>query len=497
MWPLAAAAFGGWLNAMAFPPLGWWGLAFVGTPLLLAAAAAGPLRMSALAGIVGGAVFWGTLTQWLTVYLGPVPWLALTAFEAGIFTGGMVVIGWGWRVIDRSISRPGARVLVAPALIGGLWVLQETVASRWPYGGFSWGRLAFAQAAGPFADLAAWGGASGLSFVIAAFSALLVALSRSGLLRRRRWMALPIVIAVALLAVPPFPVAEQGKLRVGAVQGDSEAGLLAGNEPGRILDDHLRAADAIRGQEMDLLVWPENASDLNPLEYPAAADALDQVSRDVDAPVIVGTITRSGDERFNSLLLWNAGSGASAQYDKKHPVPFAEYLPDRDFWYPLAPDLFDLVPRDLSIGARPNVFDVEGVAAGLAICFDIVDDGLIRDMVSDGAQVILAPSNNADFGRTSQSAQQLGIARLRAVEAGRAVVNISTVGGSAMIGSDGSTITALGSFRPGAMVAEVPLSDAVTPAMSFGDALLSAGLTLTLLGLASCTVIARRRPGRR
>jgi apolipoprotein N-acyltransferase len=221
-------------------------------------------------------------------------------------------------------------------------------------------------------------------------------------------------------------------------------------------------------EDLDLLVWPENAADLDPLRDTSAARTLDELSGQVDAPMLLGTVTVDGDRMFKSALLWERGSGATAQYDKKHLVPFAEYLPDRDFWFPLAPDLFSLIPRDFSIGTRPNVIEVNEALAGVAICFDIVDDALIRDMVAGGAQIILAPTNNADFGRTDQSAQQLAIARLRAIEAGRSVVNVSTVATSAMITPDGTTLDQLQPFTSGAMVNEVPLSLSVTPAMAFG-----------------------------
>ncbi|MCU1513359.1 MAG: Acyltransferase, partial [Microbacteriaceae bacterium] len=151
-----------------------------------------------------------------------------------------------------------------------------------------------------------------------------------------------------------------------------------------------------------------------------------------------------------------------------HPVPFAEYLPNRDFWYPLAPTLFDMVPRDYSFGTRSNVFDINGTLAGVAICFDIVDDQLLKQMVDGGAAVILAPTNNADFGHSNESVQQVAIARLRAIETGRSVVNTSTVGVSAIFSPTGKQIDRLPTFTPGAMVDEVPLSTTVTPAMLVG-----------------------------
>jgi apolipoprotein N-acyltransferase len=205
------------------------------------------------------------------------------------------------------------------------------------------------------------------------------------------------------------------------------------------------------------------------LENEQAAQTLDYVSKQMNAPLVTGTITQNGKgQTFNSLLLWENGKGAVAQYDKIHPVPFAEYLPDRSFWYPLAPSLFDLVPRDFSFGTRSNVFNINGALAGVAICFDIVDDSLIHQMVDGGAQFIIAPTNNADFGHTDESEQQLAIARLRAIETGRSVVNDSTVGVSAMFGPEGQVIGKLPTFTRGALVDTVPLSTTVTPAMFAG-----------------------------
>ena len=470
---LAAGAVGGLANALAFPGVGWWPLAFVGTPLLLAVTANRRFRLAIAASAVGGAVFWGVHIFWLTVYLGPLPWMALASVQAAFFAAGAVLTALIWRTFD---GRGGAgRFIVLPALVASVWSAREWLTSVWPYGGFGWGRLAYSQSESPLADLAAWVGVTGVSFLIAAVSALTVQVIRHRGRCRPGRMVTPAVLLIGLAIAPSFPVPTTGAIRVGGVQGNSEAGLLAENRPGRILEDHLQAAEALRGEPLDILVLPENAVDLNPLERPGAAMAIDDLSASVGAPVVLGTITQAGGNMLNSTLVWNGGVGATDQYDKKHPVPFAEYLPDRHFWYPLAPDLFSLIPRDFAVGERDNVVDVGGVRAGVAICYDIVDDALIRDMVAGGAEVIIAPTNNADFGRSDQSAQQLAIARIRAVEAGRSIVNISTVGESAMIGPNGRTINRLPAFIPGAMVAEVPLATATTPAMLVGP-LVDAGV---------------------
>jgi predicted amidohydrolase len=116
------------------------------------------------------------------------------------------------------------------------------------------------------------------------------------------------------------------------------------------------------------------------------------------------------------------GEGVTAHYDKIHPVPFAEYMPSRDFFYALAPDLVGLVTRDYSPGTRSNVVMIDETPVGLSICFDITDDQQAYDMQRDDGQVVFAQTNNADFGRTDESLQQLSIARLRAMEMGVFVI---------------------------------------------------------------------------
>lgn len=503
LWPAAAVAIvGGIVSALAYPGIGWWPLIFVGTPLVFFALVGRRLWGSALVGLLAGLAFWGTHIFWLTVYLGPVPWAALAGLESLFYALGCVLVALAWRWGDKhTASRLAPRSgFLVPVVVAGLWTLREAVSSTWPYGGFSWGRLAFSQSESVFRDIVAWVGIAGLSFLIAWVSALVVVAARRPRGPRRVIRSLaPIGVLIAMLLVPSFPIQQSGTARIAAVQGNSDAGLFAQYTAGQILADHVAATEPLYGQNVDLVVWPENSSDLNPLVYPEAARTLDTVAERMSAPLITGTITSDDQNRtFNSTLLWEAGAGATAQYDKIHPVPFAEYLPDREFWYPLAPPLFDLIPRDFSIGQRPNVLDIDTggdvgtITAGIAICFEIVDDALIRRMIDGGAEIILAPSNNADFGRTDESAQQLAIARLRAIETGRSVVNISTVGTSAIITPDGTSLDQLPTFTPGSMVENVPLSTTTTLATTAGRTIEVVLSAIGLLGVIALGLLARR-----
>ena len=492
---VALAALGGLFNAAAFPRVGAWPLVFLGTALILFALKDRRLWPALLIGFVGGFAFFGLHISWLTVYLGVVPWAALAGLESILFALGAALIALAWRRIPLLWPSIFGRLVALPAVLAALWTLREAIASVWPYGGFSWGRLAFSQSDSPFRTLVAWLGISGLSFVIAWLSALVLQGIRESAEHVSVRGIVVTIACVLALAVPAFPVVISGSVRVAAVQGNSDSGLFADVQQGQVLNDHLQATMPIINRTVDVVVWPENASDLNPLTNDLAAGTLDYVSSRMKAPLITGTITEaSGGRTFNSVLLWQNGKGSVAQYDKMHPVPFAEYLPNRSFWYPFAPDLFDMVPRDFSIGTRPNVIQIGTTRAGVAICFDIVDDALISQMVEGGAQFIIAPSNNADFGHTEESEQQAAIARLRSIETGRSVVNDSTVGVTQIFAPDGRVIDQLPAFAPGALVRRVPLSTTVTPASEIGAEI---GWLVSAFGLLALALATLSRDNRR
>jgi len=150
----------------------------------------------------------------------------------------------------------------------------------------------------------------------------------------------------------------------------------------------------------------------------------------------------------------------------------------------LAPDLIGLIGREYTPGTNAPFFDLNGVGVGLAICFDVIYDDVVWDGVRDGAEVYMFQTNNADFRGTDENLQQLAFARMRAIETGRAVVNISTVGTSQVIAPDGSTIDSLPADTAGAMLTAVPLREGLTPAAIIGSsvqAVIGWGSLLALL----------------
>jgi apolipoprotein N-acyltransferase len=484
---LLALASGPIMDA-GFPDRGWWPMTYVGIGLVLVSLIGRRPRSALLVGFIAGLSFYLVHIEWASLFLGPLPMTALSVLESLFVALGSLLIALAYRWCARVWPSPAGRLGLLPLIVAGLWTAREAVTSTFPYGGFAWGRAALSQSQSPVADLFPWLGVSGVSFVMVALVALAIEAVRvrsTGVLVRATAVA---AAATVLVVVPAFPVELSGTASIAAVQGNGKAAYFDQRETGDLLDAQFQATEPLFDDDLDLdmVVWPEGASDINPLESSYAASAFDYVSETLDAPLIAGAITERDGKFYNTALLWEAGEGAQDFYDKKHPIPFGEYVPDREFWAPFAPDLIGLIGRDYSPGTTDTVFDVDGIIAGLNICFDISDDAVMTAAVREGAQVLLAPTNNADFGQTDESVQQLEIARIRALELGRSVVNISTVGTSAIIAPDGSTIDQLETFTADTMVADVPLSTTVTPASEAGRAIewFVSGLGLALLALA-------------
>lgn len=495
--PLWAAALvsiaAGPVLDLAFPSVGWWPLAFVGVAMTLLTLIGRRAGGALLVGLLFGASFYLVHIEWITRYLGVVPWYALTGLETLFMGVGSIGITVAYRWVPRILPGRWGRLVALPALVAGMWTARELFMGSWPYTGFPWARIGMSQSESPLAHVASWVGVAGLTFLMVAFTAAViegVRLRRFSDLRT----ALPAVVtALVLVALPAFPTTPAGTLRVGSVQGNGPSGYFDERPRNGVLNAQLSASAPLFGEEMDVLLWPEGGIDSDPLSNDATAATLDDLSERVGAPLIVNAATERGEDIFNTSMLWVAGEGAVQLHDKSHPVPMGEYVPDRWFFEALAPDLIGMIQREYTPGTNPPFFDLDGIGIGLAICFDVIYDDVIWDGARDGAQVYMFQTNNADFRDTDENLQQLAFARMRAIETGRAVVNVSTVGTSQVMDADGTTLDGLPAGEAGHMLTDVPLRTGLTAAVIIGPAVqlvLGWGSLIVLIGLG---VIVRRR----
>ena len=285
------------------------------------------------------------------------------------------------------------------------------------------------------------------------------------------------------------PTAEVGTLHVGVVQGDVPkiGGLPQHNAQG-VLENHLNgthllAADqAVRTEQgvpdplLDVVLWPEDSSGWDPRESFIVADWLDQASRAVGVPVLIGAqYFPAGGGRYNNMMLWQVGAGVIDLYAKQLPAPFGEFIPWRPF-FRLLSDQIDRVTTDMFAATNPPIIELSSarlgreVRLGVGICFEVGYDWILRDATRGGAEVLVVPTNNASFGHTAQSTQQLQMTQLQAIANGRAAVQVSTVGVSGVFTPDGRLVARTGLFVGDRINAVLPLRTTLTPATRAGAA---------------------------
>jgi apolipoprotein N-acyltransferase len=479
---LALGAGAGAVLWTSLPPLSWWWAA--PPAVALVAVVASTLRPRA-ALLFGYAVGLGQLVPTFAFLrgLGLDAWLVVAVMESLWFA----LLALGLSIVGRRRWWPVAVPVV--------WVAVEFARDRWPFGGLPWGRIAFGQADGPLLPWAAVAGAPMVTFAVVTIGAALGA-AAVVVARRADGPAIPAVavagaVAVAALAaggLVPVPTAGEGRdgpdhLVVAAIQGNvPRLGLKEFAQRRAVTANHeaqteALAADIAAGkvQRPDVVVWPENASDDDPTTDPIAGAMVSRAVAAVGVPVLVGAVLDGPgpDHVSNAAVVWSPADGPGERYVKRHLVPFGEYLPWRGLLTKLV-HRFSLISKDFAAGHRPGVLHLGPATIADVICFEVADDGVVRDAVLGGGRLLVVQTNNAtyehrgDDGRGGETAQQLEMSRLRAVEHGRAVVVVATSGVSAIIRPDGSVVARTGVFVPARLVADMPLRDGTTIADRIG-----------------------------
>lgn len=492
-----AAAIGGGLAYAAFPPLGLWPLTPVALGILYACLTVGRprVRTGALAGFVFGLAFFLPLLPWIGEFVGALPWVALSVVMAAYLAlfGAIATVTMRGRATRPAggVSASGVSA-AAPLWFALCWVAVEWLRSSFPFGGFPWGAAAFSQNQGFFLPVARWLGVPGLSFTVALAGAGIAALVIAVARRPATAVALSAAVACAVvpvalagIALVTAPSPDGGDtLRVAAVQGNvPRMGLDFNAQRRAVLDNHFRetlrlAEDVESGKRArpDLILWPENASDISPLDNADAARVIQSAVSATGIPIVFGTLLYGTDGRpTNTVLVWETQNSLAApepadRYDKHIIQPFGEYLPWRGFFSKFSS--YADRAGDFRAGSGPAAVDVNtpagAVVLGVSTCWEVAFDRSPRQAVHDGAQLLFVPTNNATFGDTDMTHQQLAMSQVRAVETGRSVAVAATSGVSALIGPDGRVLTETEIFTPAILEAELPLRTGNTPAVTLG-----------------------------
>ena len=393
------------------------------------------------------------LLHWTSIYVGSLPWIIL-ATGLTLFYLPLV-----------AVKRLGISFFPL------IFIVLEEIRNHFPFQGFGWARIAYSQADAPYAKIAAHGGAVSISAITVLIGLFLFYLSQK---QFKILVLLPILIVI-------FPINVQ-------MNQSTQALMIQGNVPKLGLDFNSRATEVFfnhvketeialkENRNIDFILWPENSVDVDPFRNPEVFETLNSFTE----PLIIGAIVGRGEEVLNTSILWTKDS--QNVYVKQHLTPFGEYIPLRSLASKISPLVDDV--RDFSPGNESTIFTINGAKIAPVICYELLDDQIL-EKAAKTSNLLAVQTNSATFGDSAESAQQLQITRIRAIEHLRNILSVSTTGYSAVIDYNGQVLqkTAMGTAEH--LYAQVGLISSTSPRDRYGDW----ALVITLIWL---LIVARR-----
>ena len=432
---LLLSALSGLLLSGAFEPIAKWWLA--PTAIIVHMYAINRSDRKLLSAFIFAFTFNAILLHWTSTYVGSTPWIIL-AFGLSILFMPLALIGrWG---------------IAAYPLI---FVTLEEIRNRFPFGGFGWARLAYSQADAPYALIAARGGAIALS----AITLLIAGFAYFAFTKRVK-----ILFIVPLLTLLiPNNIIEVNQTSVLMVQGNvPELGLDFNARAKQVFNNHVKQTRiALQDKrQVDFVIWPENSVDVDPFTNKDVFAELDSF----DQPLVIGAIVGKAENLLNTSIFWN--ENGQDIYVKQHLTPFGEYIPLRSLAKKVSP-LVNQV-NDFSPGDQQKIFTVGDAKIAPIICFELLDDEILVQAAKK-SNIFVVQTNSATFGTSAESAQQLSITRVRAIEHSRNVASVSTTGYSAIIDYKGKVLqkTSMGTAEH--VFADVGLIEQSSPRDRYGD----------------------------
>jgi apolipoprotein N-acyltransferase len=454
-----AALLGGALVAFSLPPWGFWPLAFVGVIVFEAAQGAHPTRrQAATRGFLFGLPWMAIGMCWM--WFLTVPGYIFTAvLFAGFHAAAAAIAPTGpW----RTIGRPAAHTVV------------EVVRLGFPFGGVPLATIAISQAGGPLLGVARVGGVIVITWIVFQVGCALAGpapavprtMPRRVVGSRRAARAsrstgqphgvtalLAIVVIIVLAAVAPEGhELDAEPVTIAAVQGGGEQGTSALDVPSsRVTAALLEATQTIEPDpELDVVVWPENGIDVDGEPFVGSVQhaAVAAEAARLGVPFSVGVTedsefaTHPSEGSFvNAQVVVTPEGDVTSRYEKVRTVPFGEYVPLRGMLEALGAPLGQ-IPNDAVAGRDPAVNELpDGTRFGVMISWEVFFGGRGRaattaDGTGDTA-ILLNPTNGASYTGTILQTQQVASSKLRAVENGRWVVQVSPTGFSAFVDDGG------------------------------------------------------------
>ena len=472
-----AALGSGALVAFSLPPWGWWPLAFIGIAIFARITTSGITRKRTqfLLGTIFAFGWFAPGMCWMWFLTPPGYVIAVILFAA--FHGVASVVG------SRSMYP-----LVALPLAHAL---AETFRFSFPFGGVPLASLAISQSASPLVGIVRIGGPLLLTFCV-----LQIGFALSQLVVAPKMKHLAVFGAIVALVVCAGIVAPNGSdtgetRTIAAVQGGGPQGTLAINtNPRDVVERHLAATRAITSTNLDMVIWPENVIDVADFYDSVERTEIAEQAARLNAPFVVGITEDMNAQYFtNAQIVVNEDGTLGDRYDKVRRVPFGEFVPLRGLLETLGAPV-DRIPRDALAGSDIAQLQVDDTTVGVVISWEVFFSGRANEGVEAGGSLLVNPTNGSSYTGTILQTQQIASSRLRAIENGRWLVQVSPTGFSAFISPTGEVFNRTGVSEQRVLERTINLRSGRTLYSNLGDLPF---IVLMVAVLGSLAFIARKR----
>ncbi|MCS4484350.1 apolipoprotein N-acyltransferase [Gleimia sp. 6138-11-ORH1] len=459
--PYVLTVLAGLCMYAGFPPLYFWPGVICALGLLLLAFENQSVRVSFTLGWLFGVVFMSGHIWWAYVTTESLfLWFVSVNIQA-LFFG---LLGVFWYLL-RDLTSVFWYRAISFAL---LWPAIEQLRGHFPFTGFPWAYAAYALVDSPLRAWAPFGGEVLLSGVAGFLGALCYGIFTHRLSKTVPILAAGLVVFAVPLLLPIPPTVSAGSLTVGVVQGNVEEPVrVTYRTANKVFNNHLNETERLLAETnrpIDVIFWGETAIDLDPLTDGGISWRLQDLSRRAQAPIVTGYVSGTETERYNLYGVWTENGKAEGAYAKQMLVPFGEYLPGFLQFGPFL-ELYRYGVGELSFGKQPGKLNVNlgdySIPVGVGICFESGFEGVFANAQGPLGKLLVVPTNNSSFGWTAQSAQQLQMVQLRALEFQRPAIQVSTNGISAIVSHRGEVLQQTQLFTSEHLIETVDLRDNV------------------------------------
>lgn len=364
--------------------------------------------------------------------------------------------------------------------------------------GFPWARLFVTQIAFPVAlQSASLFGSYFVTFLIVLFCAYIgygLCFDKDSS-KRRIYVSVAFAIMMVNIGFGAVSMAKpqtDKTINAVAIQGN-----LSSSEKwsGSVVDESIRRyenlAKTLENKDVDLIVTPETAfpvtllDDGQILSYSAEKvnDFAKNMCSQTGANVVLGAFTKSIGDEYNSVVLYDKNGDILGTYQKRHLVPFGEFLPYRNVFETVLPALCDLnmLNTDITKGQSFEPIECDFGKVGFLICFDSIFSDSCRNQVKNGAQIITVSTNDSWYKESVALKQHCAHSVIRAIENGVSVIRSANTGISVIVSPKGEILSTVQTGIQGVAYATVPLLQNQTLYTKIGDVILCAGFAFIVL----------------